>query len=154
MFSQTAEYSLRAVVWLASQAGDSLTTHEIAAATQVPPDYLSKVMRALARGGLVQAQRGKHGGFTLTRRAEEITALDVVNAVDPIRRIHRCPLELTAHENQLCRMHRRMDEAIRMMERALEETPISELTPEAESDAAGAQFCRTQFCRIGEAAHA
>lgn len=154
MFSQTAEYSLRAVVWLASNAGEPLTVHEIAAVTQVPPDYLSKVMRALARGGLVQAQRGKHGGFTLTRRAEEITALEVVNAVDPIRRIHQCPLGLPAHENELCRMHRRMDEAIRMMERALAETPISELTPETGSDLTGGQFCQTRFCRIGEAAHA
>ncbi len=47
MFSQTAEYALRAVVYLASQPGTPRTTQEIAKATQVPTGYLSKVMQSL-----------------------------------------------------------------------------------------------------------
>lgn len=146
MFSQTAEYALRAVVWLAAHDGTPLTNLEIATAAQVPPDYLSKVMQALGRGGLVQAQRGKHGGFTLSRAASEVTILEVVNAVDPLRRIHTCPLGLRSHGKHLCALHRRMDEALAHIERALGSTSIAELVEEPSPV--------RPLCEIGEAAHA
>ena len=92
MFSQTAEYALRAVVFLAAQDGVPRTTQEIARATQVPTGYLSKVMQGLGRARLVLSQRGLHGGFTLARPAAELTVLDIIQAVDPIQRIRSCPL--------------------------------------------------------------
>ena len=57
MISQTAEYALRAIVFLADQA-EPRTTQQIAAATRVPPSYLSKVMQALSRARVVHSQRG------------------------------------------------------------------------------------------------
>src|SRR5689334_17783414 len=106
MLSQTAEYALRAVVHLSTCPGESVAGPQLAQITQVPAQYLSKVMQSLARGGLVDAQRGKNGGFTLTRPPEDISILDVVNAVDPLRRIKGCPLGLKGHE-RLCPLHRR-----------------------------------------------
>src|SRR5215472_15068949 len=97
MFSQTAEYALRAVVSLADSCGQPLTTQQISTATQVPLDYLAKVMQALGRSGLVESQRGKQGGFRLTRPADALTILDVLNAVDPVARIRSCPLHLKGH---------------------------------------------------------
>ena len=58
MFSRTTEYALRAVVYLAAQDGAARTIGQIAEATRVPSDYLSKVMQNLRRAGLVQSQRG------------------------------------------------------------------------------------------------
>jgi len=52
VISQTAEYALRSVVYLGSQAGQPVTTQRIAAATQVPAGYLSKVLQGLGRAGL------------------------------------------------------------------------------------------------------
>ena len=66
MFSQTTEYALRAVAWLAENAGSAQTTQQIADGTQVPSDYLSKVLQTLARAEIVSAVRGKNGGFTLS----------------------------------------------------------------------------------------
>lgn len=63
MTSQTAEYALRAVVWLASQPERALNTRQISAATQVPAGYLSKVLQALARAGLERVMN-----FCLIRR--------------------------------------------------------------------------------------
>ena len=63
MLSQTVEYSLRAIVWLASHPDDPQTNQQIANATLVPAGYLSKVMQSLGRGGLVTAQRGKRGAY-------------------------------------------------------------------------------------------
>ena len=65
---------------------------EIAEATKVPAAYLSKVLQAMSRAGLVRSQRGLHGGFQLISQPNQINILDVVNAVDPIQRIESCPL--------------------------------------------------------------
>jgi Rrf2 family nitric oxide-sensitive transcriptional repressor len=131
MFSQTAEYALRAVVYLASQEGKPRTTQEIAQATRVPTGYLSKVMQSLGRKGLVQSQRGLHGGFTLARPADELTVLDILEAVDPIRRIRHCPLNIKGHVN-LCPLHRRLDQAMKLVEDALRKSTIAELLAEPE----------------------
>ena len=129
MFSQTAEYALRAVVYLAAQGGAARTTQQIAEATRVPAGYLAKVMQGLSRAGLVHAQRGLHGGFTLARLAAELSVLDVIQAVDPIRRIRSCPLGLKGHVN-LCPLHRRLDQALALVEEALGQSTIAELLVE------------------------
>jgi Rrf2 family nitric oxide-sensitive transcriptional repressor len=129
MFSQTAEYALRAVVYLASKPEAAQTTLQIAEATKVPAGYLSKVLQGLARHGVVHAQRGLHGGFTLAAGPECLTVLDVLQAVDPIRRIRSCPLGLKGHIN-LCPLHRRLDNALAMVEEALRSSTIAELLTE------------------------
>ena len=67
MFSQTLEYALRIVVYIAGAGGKPATTRQIALATHVPESYLSKVLQGLSRGGLVSSQRGLHGGSVLAR---------------------------------------------------------------------------------------
>ena len=130
MISQTAEYALRIAVYLASLEGKPATTAQIALATKTPSGYLSKILRNLARGGLVQSQRGLHGGSTLARPAQQMTVWDVVDAVDPIRRIRTCPLGLKSHGVSLCPLHRRLDSAIAWIETAFRATTIAELVAE------------------------
>jgi Rrf2 family transcriptional regulator, nitric oxide-sensitive transcriptional repressor len=127
VISRTAEYALRAVVCLADAKDQSLTTQQIAEMTRVPAGYLSKVLQALGRAELVVSQRGLHGGFTLGRDAQELSVLDVINAVDPIQRIHRCPLGLKSHGEQLCPLHRRLDDAMEMVEQAFADTTVAEI---------------------------
>jgi len=103
MISQTAEYALRAVVVLGSQPGRAMTTQDVARVSRVPGDYLSKVLQALGRAGLVEARRGLRGGYVLSRALDELTVYDVVHAVDPLRRIHSCPLQLSAHTGRYAR---------------------------------------------------
>jgi Rrf2 family protein len=129
MISQTAEYALRAVVYLAAQPAESRTVQQIAEATRVRAAYLSKVMQGLSRAGLVHSQRGLHGGFTLTTPPDRLTVYDVVQAVDPIRRITSCPLGLKGHIN-LCPLHRRLDNAMALVEKALKESTLAELLTE------------------------
>lgn len=128
--SQTVEYSLRAIVWLASHTDDPQTNQQIAAATLVPVGYLAKVMQSLGRGGLVIAQRGKNGGFLLARPPAEVSVLEVVNVVDPIQRIRTCPLGIAAHGSRLCPLHKRLDAAMAMVENAFRESSIADLLAE------------------------
>src|SRR5580692_5034819 len=129
MISQTAEYALRAIVYLADENKTPQTTQQIAEVTRVPAGYLAKVMQGLSRAGLVHAQRGLHGGFSLAVSADKLTVLDVVQAVDPLRRIKHCPLGLEGHQ-ALCPLHRRLDNAVAMVEKALGDTTIAALLAE------------------------
>lgn len=132
MLSQTAEYALRAVVALGSRQGGSMTTQQIASQTRVPAGYLSKVLQAMARAGLVEGQRGSGGGFVLARPPQDITVLDAINAVDPLQRIERCPLGRPDHEHRLCALHRRVDLGLAVMEQVFGQTTIDELLDDAD----------------------
>lgn len=127
MISQTAEYALRAAVFLAMNRQKAFTVHEIAKVTKVPAAYLSKVLQSLAKADIVRSQRGMGGGFCIAVDPEKVTILDVVNAVDPIHRIRTCPLELQSHGSILCALHACLDDACAAIERAYGDTTLSEL---------------------------
>lgn len=132
MISQTAEYALRAMVFLAMRDAPA-TGQEIAETTKVPPGYLSKIMQQLVKSKLVNSQRGIGGGFVLSRKPGEISILDVVNGVDPIERITSCPLGLQSHGFNLCPLHKRLSEATAHVEAAFAQSRLSELVEESKS---------------------
>ena len=72
MISQTAEYALRVIAYLSNQPEEARTTPQIAETTRVPLSYLSKVIQALSRAGLVHSQRGLHGGISLVKQPESL----------------------------------------------------------------------------------
>ena len=130
MISQTAEYALRVIVHLATQNGVPTTTHQLALVTRVPEGYLSKVLLGLSRAGMIHSQRGLHGGSVLTRPPEQISIHDVVESVDPIKRIRSCPLGLKSHGAALCPLHRRLDQAMAQVEQAFRDSTIADLLAE------------------------
>lgn len=133
MFSDTVEYALRAVIHLAHEAPAARTTAQIAEATRVPKDYLSKILQGLAKKGIVQTQRGVGGGVSLAKKPEELTILDVVNAVDPIKRLTTCPLNLPSHGTNLCPLHKRMDTAMATVEAAFRNSTLAEVLADPSS---------------------
>lgn len=127
MFSQTVEYALRAVVCLAQADGNPLTTQQVSALTRVPASYLSKVLQLLGRAKLISATRGIGGGYVLSVRPAEISVLQVVNAIDPLKRISTCPLGLPFHSTHLCPLHARLDRVLADAEESFRSTTIAEL---------------------------
>ncbi len=80
---QTVEYALRAMAYIANLPPNaSVRAHDLAAATNVPPHYLSKLMRRLVVAGLLKSQKGHHGGFVLALPPRYIRALDIMVAAD------------------------------------------------------------------------
>ena len=128
MISQTAEYALRAVAFLAKCNGTPTSRREIAEATQVPQDYLTKVLQELDRAGIVVAQRGPGGGYTLSASPEDLSVYDVINVITPVPRVHACPLGIAEH-TKLCPLHKKLDEAAELVEKAFQQTTIAELIP-------------------------
>jgi Rrf2 family protein len=127
LISRTAEYALRAIVWLIQEPARSQTTRQIAGGTQAPADYVSKVLQALARANLVRSQRGLGGGFQLACDPAQVSVLDVINAVDPLERIHVCPLGLKVHATQLCPLHCGLNEAVTHLETTFGNAKLSDL---------------------------
>ena len=78
MLSQTTEYALRVVVYLASLHGKKATIAQLSQATHTPEGYLAKVLRSLARAHLVRSARGRQGGSVLARPPGRISIYDVV----------------------------------------------------------------------------
>lgn len=110
MFSMTTEYALRAAVFLGDQDGDVQTSQKIAEATRTPARYASRVLHLLVEAGIASSQRGPSGGFQLTRAPEDITLLQVVQAVEPFQRRGWCPPEPDGDASEMCPLYRAMTE--------------------------------------------
>jgi Rrf2 family transcriptional regulator, nitric oxide-sensitive transcriptional repressor len=68
--------------------------------------------------------------MSLVKSPKDLTILEVVNAVEPIQRIRTCPLGLAAHGVRLCPLHRRLDNALAIVERAFASTTLAEVFAE------------------------
>ena len=126
MLSKSAEYALRVAVWMAKSPGEPQSADNLAEVTQVPRRYLHKVVQDLVRAELVRSQPGPGGGYSLARRPEQITILDVVNGVSPLERIRHCPLGLPSH-TRLCPLHKELDRVYAQAEEALRRVTLSRL---------------------------
>ena len=81
--STRGEYGMRLMVELARRYGDgSVSLHAVAEREQLPEAYLEQLVAVLRRAGLVVGKRGAGGGYTLARTPLEITAGDIVRALE------------------------------------------------------------------------
>ncbi|WP_085707319.1 Rrf2 family transcriptional regulator [Pseudomonas sp. B35(2017)] len=92
LYSAGVEYGIHCLIFLVGNGGDSreASVRDLADLQGVPLDYLAKIFTKLAKGKLVTATGGVRGGFTLARPADEITLLDIVNAIDGRKNIFEC----------------------------------------------------------------
>lgn len=127
MFSQTTEYALRAMAWLALSPNELVPTITLAEKTKVPSHYLAKVLQQLSAADLVTGRRGVRGGYKLAKPAAEITLTNVVRAVSKLERIKVCPLGIATHGVNLCPLHRMMDAATAAVMDLLDEKSLADL---------------------------
>jgi len=81
--SRPAEYALRALSHMArNQPGQRVKTRDLAKAANVPPSFLSKIMRKLTEAEILDAQKGHNGGFSFAKPPTEIRFIDVLHAMD------------------------------------------------------------------------
>jgi Rrf2 family protein len=94
MLSRTGGYALHAAITIAerSAGGAPVPAGEVAAALGIPANYLAKVLHVLARTGILVSERGRTGGFRLSRPPEEIRLVEVVDAFDDLGRERQCLL--------------------------------------------------------------
>ena len=89
--SKKADYALIALKHLALRNGEAAASAaDIAEAYGISPQLLAKVLQKLAKRGLVTARHGSAGGYTLAKDPAQITALEVINAIDGPQFITSC----------------------------------------------------------------
>jgi Rrf2 family protein len=89
--TKQADYAMRAVIYLARlDVGEKASTKDIAGKQQIPPSFLAKIVSQLSIAGLIQTARGARGGVSLARLPEEISILDVVEAIDGPMLLNEC----------------------------------------------------------------
>lgn len=92
LYSAGVEYGIHCMLWLTDEKGDSreASVRALAELQGVPQELLAKIFTRLAKAGLVAATTGVRGGFRLARPADEITMLDIVQAIDGDKSIFDC----------------------------------------------------------------
>lgn len=109
MLSDTAEYALRAVLYIAQHAEERpLRAEEIAEALSVPRNYLSKILHVLAKERVLESTRGPHGGFRLAVAAGRLPLHRVVTPFDPMEPRRTCLLgRPQCNDSNPCAAHER-----------------------------------------------
>ena len=97
--SRRADYSIRAMVDIASLAPNAIVaTREVAERQAIPHVFLTKIVTRLMRAGLLCTHRGATGGIFLARPPHEINMLDIIEAVEGPIALNRCTQEPCACE--------------------------------------------------------
>jgi Rrf2 family protein len=133
MFSRSAEYAVRALSFLAqSQEGICLQSKEIADELGLPPQFLTKILRKLTPTGIVASQRGRTGGFRLTRPPEEISVLSIIEPFEATMDDFGCLLGQGACvDHEECPLHEPWLEIHRSIHELLEGTTLAEVAQRA-----------------------
>jgi Rrf2 family protein len=109
VLSITAQYALRAVVYLAGCGdGSPVNAADLAEAAEVPPNYMGKILNQLVRAGILRSVRGKKGGFELAVPAEKISLYKVASHFDDLGLEDKCLFgRLECSDQSPCPAHER-----------------------------------------------
>lgn len=88
--SKLTDYGTVVLAHVASRGDHVASAAEVSAATGLALPTVSKLLKALGRSGLVQSTRGARGGYRLARPADEISAADVIDALEGPVSITEC----------------------------------------------------------------
>ena len=91
--TRQADYALRAMLYLAREypkKDERAATSKIADEQEIPASFLAKIISQLSIAGLIQTSRGAKGGVRLARKPEDISLLDVVEAIDGPITLNEC----------------------------------------------------------------
>jgi Rrf2 family protein len=89
--TRQADYALRAMLYLAQlEPNQRAATSQIAAEQHIPPSFLAKIISQLSIAGLIHTSRGARGGVSLAHQPEEISVLEVVEAIDGPISLNEC----------------------------------------------------------------
>ena len=138
--TKKADYGLMALKYLAEQAGGSAhSAKDIAEAYHIPPQLLAKILQTLAKAGLLVSHAGTNGGYALSRGAKEISAFEVIRAIDGPLFITSC---ITIHGSCDLAGHCTIKEPLRKVNDSIKELlsaiSISDLIDASDSEQAGA----------------
>jgi Rrf2 family protein len=131
--TRAADYAVRVMVHLAGKpVGSRATRNELATSGDAPEHFLSKILQSLSRSGLITSHRGMAGGYALAKAPDDITLLDVVEAMEGPLLLNVCLAEGPSCERKdWCSVHVVWAEAQEALEKVLRAATIASLSRDA-----------------------
>ena len=128
--SRLTDYGVVVMSQMAKNMSAMKTAPELAAATGVPTPTVSKLLKLLVKVGLVESWRGVNGGYALTKNIDDITAADIIEALEGPVALTACVdgSEADCGVESLCPMRGGWEKVNRAIRAALEEVTLAELS--------------------------
>lgn len=133
MLSRKADYGVRAMIDIARQPPDGrIVVADIAKRQNIPAFYLAKIVPHLARAGLVRTTLGAAGGITLSVPPDQISLLQIIEAIDGPFALNQCSVDpVSCEHHATCPTLHVWCQAQSQLNRLLAETRISDLAARA-----------------------
>ncbi|MDH3748806.1 MAG: SUF system Fe-S cluster assembly regulator [Gammaproteobacteria bacterium] len=127
--SRLTDYGTVVLAHIASTDEDLVSAADVAAATGIALPTVSKLLKSLARAGIVTSTRGAHGGYQLARGAREISAADVIDALEGPVSITECSATDSHCEHEgVCNVGGAWQQINVAIRRALDDVSLVDLT--------------------------
>jgi len=128
--TKQADYGIVLMTYCARRPGQRFAAPELAAETRLPAPTVSKILKLLAREGLLASHRGVKGGYSLARRPDQITVAAMISALDGPIAFTEC-IEDTpgvCSQESVCRLRANWQHINQTLRQALESISLAELT--------------------------
>src|SRR5215470_2050889 len=133
--TKKADYGLMAMKHLAERAAEgACSAKDVAESYGIPPEALAKILQRLAKAGLLHSQHGINGGYTLARDAGEISAYEVIRAIDGPLFITSCiTVRGECDQTQRCTIREPLRKVNQSIEDVLKNIKIADMSDAAEN---------------------
>jgi Rrf2 family protein len=126
--SQTVGYAVHALGYVANSEGKLCLIRDIAQRTGIPKPYLAKITNQLSRKGVLAAKRGYRGGIFLARAPEDVSLLEIVQAIEGENWIGQCMLGLgDCAAQKVCPTHEFWQDLRKNVEGILNQTTLEDV---------------------------
>jgi FeS assembly SUF system regulator len=131
--SKLTDYGTLVLSQLAAQHGGIASAGQVADATRLGPATVSKLLKSLAHAGLVVSARGVQGGYALARPPENITAAEIIDALEGPVAITECSSANSCCDlEEFCRVGRAWQKINWSIRKALETVSLADLQTKAD----------------------
>ena len=133
IFSKSFGYAVRGVLYIALMQDTKQFVHaeEVAGTLAVPRHFMSKILKKLAKAGVLTSSKGKSGGFTTNAATTGTVLLDIHHLLDGNETFHMCSLRLQAcRADNPCPLHTPMEKVKQQLQEVLATTSFGDLLKE------------------------
>lgn len=136
MFSTSCHYGLQAMIYIAAinTEGENVDLKQIATEQDIPKHFLSKILQLLVKNGLLNSMKGPTGGFHLSRPADEITLIEVIDAIDGMGVFTQCGIGFKqCNDDHPCPIHNDYKKVRAKIQGLFETKTLKELSEDVKS---------------------
>lgn len=137
MLSNTCKYGIRAVIYISVYATDKkkIGIKEISSELDIPSPFLGKILQSLSKHKILNSSKGPNGGFILSRPAEDISLMDIVEIIDGTDIFDLCLVRTSeCSDDEPCGLHDKVTSVRKQLKNIFLNQTINDLATEFKRD--------------------